>query len=131
MRKRLWDTREMRGNMHNLASQTRSAEHLARAKEMDEELEGLSTEFLGKIRQSVEYQNGVVDVHGLTKDEAIKIVEWKLQEGGRKRFRLITGKGNHSRNYQAVLRPALEKHFTSTGVSFTQVHDGVLSVIFP
>lgn len=55
-----------------------------------------------------------VDVHGLLVKEAIKIVEKKLGEvmkRGDESLRVIVGKGKHSKDGKAKLRPAILEHF--------------------
>lgn len=129
LRRELWEARETRMRMQQLANQTRKAAHIAQAREKDLELRRLSEFFLARMRQSQEYKGGCIDLHGLTKEEALKLVEWKLEDSGRRRFRVITGRGMHSHNGQAVLRPALEKYFRSEGISFSMYEDGIMSVI--
>ncbi|PXF46489.1 hypothetical protein BWQ96_03724 [Gracilariopsis chorda] len=129
LRHKLWEQRALLSNTTILASHTRKTEHRERAKQIDHNVKRLSETLLDLIRRSDEYRNGVIDLHGLTKEEAIQLVEWKLVDSARRRFRVITGKGIHSHREQAVLRPALEKHFRSKGISFTRYEDGVLSVI--
>lgn len=129
LRKQLWETRQARTRLQQLANQTRKANHIANAKDKDAELRHLSKYFLGRIRQSEEYRKGVIDLHGLTKEESLQLIEWKLAENGRRRFRVITGKGVHSHNGQAVLRPALEKFFHSRGISYSVQDDAVMSIL--
>lgn len=128
LRRQLWETREDRMRLQQLANQTRKPTHIALAKDKDAQLRHLSALFLERMRRSEEYRNGVIDLHGLTKEEAIQLIDWKLQDAGRRRFRVITGKGIHSQNGQAVLRPALEKYFRSKGISFSMYGDAVISV---
>lgn len=129
LRAELWETRVTRMRLQQLANQTRKATHMANAKAKDAELRRLSAFFLDRMRKSEEYKNGVIDLHGLTKEESLQLVEWKLQDSGGRRFRVITGKGIHSNNGQAVLRPALEKYFRGKGISVSACADGVLSVV--
>lgn len=129
LRRQLWETRQTRTRLHHLANQTRKASHVSLAKDKDAELRRLSELFLERMRRSEEYRGGVIDLHGLTKEESLQLVEWKLAENGRRRFRVITGKGRHSHNGQAVLRPALEKFFQSRGVSYSMQDDAVMSVL--
>lgn len=129
LRSELWETRETRMRLQQLANHTRKATHIASAKEKDAELRRLSAFFLDRMRRSEEYKNGIIDLHGLTKEESLQLVEWKLQDSGRRRFKAITGKGIHSHNGQAVLRPALEKYFRSNGISFSMCADGVMSIV--
>lgn len=129
LRAELWETRVTRMRMQHLANQTRKATHVANAKEKDSELRRLSAFFLDRMRKSEEYKNGIIDLHGLTKEESLQLVEWKLHDSGRRRFRVITGKGIHSHNGQAVLRPALEKYFRNNGISVSTCADAVLSVV--
>lgn len=129
LRRELWEIRAERGRLLNLAAQTRKTAHVAEARKKDDELNRLSACLLQRIRESDEYRDGQIDLHGLTKDEAIQLVEWKLGDGNGKRFRVVTGKGIHSQNGQAVLRPALEKFFRARGVSCSRIEEGVMSVI--
>lgn len=129
LRTELWETRVTRMRLQQLANHTRKATHIASAKEKDAELRRLSAFFLDRMRRSEEYKNGIIDLHGLTKEESLQLVEWKLQDSGRHRFKVITGKGMHSHNGQAVLRPALEKYFRTNGISFSMCADGVMSIV--
>ncbi|CAN8073060.1 unnamed protein product [Agarophyton chilense] len=129
LRHQLWEERTLLVKANVLACQTRKPVHHKRAKDIENNVKTLSAHFLDRLRQSEDYKNGLIDLHGLTKEEAIQLVEWKLLDSGRRRFRVITGKGIHSHNEQAVLRPALEKHFRTKGISFTRYEDGILSVI--
>lgn len=130
LRQQLWDARLSAMQANALASQTRKSNRISDARKKTDEMHRLSTYLLERIRHSEEYRNGCVDLHGLTKDEAIQLVEWKLidNNNARRRFRVITGKGNHSQNGQAVLRPALERYLRSRGITFTPSGDGILSV---
>lgn len=129
LRQQLWEARTAAMQANALANQTRKPNRISDARKKTDEMQRLSTYLLERIRHSEEYRNGCIDLHGLTKDEAIQLVEWKLDDSkGRRRFRVITGKGNHSQNGQSVLRPALERHLRSRGITFTQCGDGILSV---
>lgn len=127
-RQALWDTREYRQRLQILACQTRKPEHFIAVKEQDEKLHQLSQNYLQALRRSDDFRNGCLDVHGLTKEEAIQLVEWKLGETGNKRFRVITGRGTHSHLGQAVLKPALEKYLGLKGISCSHFEDGILTI---
>ena len=127
-RRELWEKREYRQRLQTLASQTRKPEHFIAVREQDERLHQLSQNYLQALRQSDDFRSGYLDVHGLTKEEAIQLVEWKLQETGSKRFRVITGRGTHSHLGQAVLKPALEKYLRLKGISCSPFEDGILTI---
>lgn len=129
LRQELWDVRQTRMRMQQLANQTRKPIHVTQAKNKDNELQRLSASFLARMRRSEEYRNGCIDLHGLTKEEALQLIVWKLEDSGSRRFRVITGRGTHSLNGQAVLRPALERYFRSKGISFSMVGDGIMNVV--
>ncbi|CDF35524.1 unnamed protein product [Chondrus crispus] len=129
LRAELWDTRVNRMQWQQLANQTRKPSHIANAKAQDAELQRLSTDLLHRMRKSEEYKKGVIDLHGLTKEEALQLVEWKLRDSGRRRFKLITGKGTHSHNGHAVLRPALERYFRTKGITVSVVGDDILQIV--
>lgn len=130
LRHQVWDLRTAAMRSNALANQTRKPSLIIDARKKNDELRRLSAYFLERIRQSREYRSGFIDLHGLTREEAIKVVGWKLAESGNQRFRLITGKGNNSLNGQAVLRPTLERYLTSRGVTFTSSYqDGIILVI--
>lgn len=128
MRQELWEKRATATHANALASQTRKPALMADARKKTDEMRKLSAYFLERIRQSPEYHDGQIDLHGLTKEEAIQLVDWKLQDSGRRRFKVITGKGNHSHKNLAILRPALERYLNSRGISFSMCGDGILSV---
>lgn len=129
LRCELWEKRKMLTRFNALASQTRQTKHINQARELSEELSKLSAYLLDRIQQSEEYRDGCLDLHGLTKDEAIELVCAKLNDGPKRRFRVITGKGIHSQNGQAVLRPALEKYLQRRGVKYSHYEQGIISVI--
>ncbi|RSH85876.1 uncharacterized protein EHS24_004060 [Apiotrichum porosum] len=55
--------------------------------------------------------HGTIDLHGLYVREAIERVESSISEGqrsGLQELRVITGKGIHSTNHQAKIKPAVE-----------------------
>lgn len=128
LRQQLWDARSERAHIQQLANSTRKPSHIAEAKQKDRQLKRLSAYLLERIRNSEQYRNDCIDLHGLTKDEAITLVDWKLEDACGRKFRIITGRGTHSHNGRAVLRPALEKHFRSLGISFSQYADGIMTV---
>lgn len=152
LRQQVWDKREVAFRANALAAQTRKPNLMADSRKKNDQLRKLSAYLLERIRATVEYQAGSIDLHGLTKDEAIQLVDWKLAESSssphhhysssihqdigaaanakvHRRFHVITGKGNNSVNGQAVLGPALERHLTAKGVSFSSCHDGIISVL--
>jgi DNA-nicking Smr family endonuclease len=54
--------------------------------------------------------NGTIDLHGLYVKEALDEVEKAISNGqrvGLDELRIITGKGNHSANKQAKIKPAV------------------------
>lgn len=126
-RERLWNTREEYSRLQTISSQTGNSVHADAASKKGAELTQLSEEYLAAIRASDSYRHGVIDLHGLTREEAIKLVQHILTERSSTKFRLITGRGSHSHGHRGVLGPALEKYFRDNGVAFTQ-SDGVLTV---
>jgi DNA-nicking Smr family endonuclease len=81
--------------------------------------------------------NQVVDLHGLTKSEAILVVENLIRErkrGERKHVRLIVGKGLNSLG-GAVIKPEVMKLLYMHSISFRHAKrdaggEGVLEVFF-
>lgn len=128
LRQKVWEKRIVALRINALAQQTRKPNIIADARKKTDELYELSAYFLERIRQSREYRSGCIDLHGLTRDESIQLVDWKLNEPNRQRFRLITGKGNNSLNGQAVLRPALERYLRGCRVTFSSCQDGIITV---
>lgn len=67
-----------------------------------------------------------IDLHGQHKVEAVKIVEERI-EAGRARnedhLHVIVGKGNHSINRVAVLKPAIEELCTQQGLEWRLEHN--------
>ncbi|KAF7315389.1 Smr domain-containing protein [Mycena indigotica] len=60
-----------------------------------------------------------VDVHGLFIPEAVKIVETALHEAlkaGRSEIKVIVGKGKHSKDGKAKLRPAIMEEMEKQGI---------------
>ncbi|KAL1405073.1 hypothetical protein Q8F55_008696 [Vanrija albida] len=56
--------------------------------------------------------HGTIDLHGLYVKEAIERVETAISDGqrsGAQEIRVITGKGIHSQNHQAKIKPAVEQ----------------------
>lgn len=54
---------------------------------------------------------GTIDLHGLYVKEAIEQTEKAIADGQRSgldELRVITGKGIHSKNHQAKIKPAVE-----------------------
>ncbi|KAI0358017.1 Smr-domain-containing protein [Trametes cingulata] len=67
---------------------------------------------------SISPNSEMIDLHGTTVAEAISIVRDYLAEHGTtnaKPLRVITGRGNHSRNGVGVLGPAVKNALTSEG----------------
>lgn len=128
LRQKVWEKRIIALRVNALAQQTRKPNIIADARKKTDEMYELSAYFLERIRQSREYRSGCIDLHGLTKDESIQLVDWKLSESNRHRFRLITGKGNNSLNGQAVLRPALERYLRGRRITFSSCQDGIITV---
>ena len=80
-----------------------------------------------------------IDLHGLTAHEAVTVVQaalarWRsspIPEGRSRRapLHIVTGRGIHSRNNMAVVRPAVVRFLTQQGVSFdTRLDPGILVV---
>lgn len=131
LRNQVWHARTSLNSLKLLANQTRNPTHIQNAKLQQQQLKTLSQTLLSRIRQSKHFHEGLIDLHGLTKEEALQLVVSKLQHPSKKRFRLITGKGIHSQNGHAVLKPALEKFFTTHHISYTHFEDGIISVVPP
>ncbi|MCO5566393.1 hypothetical protein L7F22_020070 [Adiantum nelumboides] len=78
---------------------------------------------------------GVLDLHGLFVKEAIEKVEERIalcKKLGQKELVVIVGKGNHSKNGKAILKPMVEKYMHEYGLSVTvgKPNDGCLYVEF-
>ncbi|KAI5074844.1 hypothetical protein GOP47_0010805 [Adiantum capillus-veneris] len=78
---------------------------------------------------------GELDLHGLFVKEAIEKVEQRIalcKEMGRKDLVVIVGKGNHSRDGNAILKPIVEKFIQKYSLSVTvgKPNDGCIYVEF-
>ena len=128
LRRDVWSKREELTQANNLSRKTGNKRNDSNVKRLRREVDTLSAHLLDRIRSSKEFRHGFFDLHGLTRKEAVEIVESKLNTSGDQPFQVITGKGLHSKNGIPVLIPALEKYLKSRGVKSTY-HDGVMSVI--
>jgi len=83
------------------------------AKEHQREMERLNAEASAWIfhENNLDSEPGEVDLHGLYVKEAIAHTDKSIAEArarGDKEIRLIVGKGNHSENHMAKIKPAIE-----------------------
>ncbi|KAJ6586869.1 hypothetical protein DFH09DRAFT_909931, partial [Mycena vulgaris] len=81
-------------------------------------------------------QDGVIDVHGLFIHEAIKKVKAALQTAildGRKHLHVIVGRGLHSHDGRAKLRPAIMSEMQKERIAcqIQPGNPGVLIVTIP
>ncbi|EJD02999.1 Smr-domain-containing protein [Fomitiporia mediterranea MF3/22] len=93
----------------------------AEAKELSNRAKGLKSEKERLDREAAEWifeQNnkgrepGEVDLHGLRAEEAVERTEEFIidcRKQGLSELRLIVGKGLHSQNHEAVLKPRIEE----------------------
>ncbi|XP_068224952.1 uncharacterized protein [Palaemon carinicauda] len=76
----------------------------------------------------------VVDLHKMTRSEAIRIVNEFLAEKVRRysRVRIITGKGLHSSDGEAKVKPAIKQLLQEKGLEYQEVSGGgCLEVTLP
>lgn len=146
LRNDVWKHRQRSHDLNILAAQTRKPAITAQAKRETLQMAALSDRLVHALEHTVEYQRGLpLDLHGLTRDEAIALVDRRIDKtmlqhssssssttthvAHTRRFTFITGKGHHSINGMPVLRPALERHLEKRRVPFTSsAEDGVVSM---
>ncbi|WOO86147.1 Smr domain-containing protein [Vanrija pseudolonga] len=93
----------------------------ARAKQLSEQgkqhqanqqrLDGQASDWIFRENNKTQ-PHGTIDLHGLYVKEAIERVESAIADGqrsGAQELRVITGKGIHSQNHQAKIKPAVEQ----------------------
>ena len=76
-------------------------------------------------------ENPIIDLHGFWPAEALAVLESTLlgpNDLAGTKLLVITGRGAHSRNHRAVVRPAVEKWLRDHGFSFRDVNGGSYEV---
>jgi Smr domain len=112
-------TRERECNQA-LYGRTRKSKFAQEAKRLDADVRQAWTKLLAAIRNSPSFRAGDVDMHGLTAEQAIEVVDAKLSEGGGVgKIRFITGRGNNSSGGRSILRPRVENHLSMLGIPYS------------
>jgi hypothetical protein len=103
-----------------LYGRTRNPKYAQEAKRLDADVRQAWSKLLAAMRKSPGFLAGEIDLHGLTADQAIEVVDAKLSErGGAGKIRFITGRGNNSSGGRSILRPRVENHLSILGIPYS------------
>lgn len=120
LREELYRQISERDSSQALFLRTRNQSHGQHAKRNKDAAERTWRELKACLCETEAFRSGTVDLHHLTADMAIELVDAKLGStppGARIVF--ITGRGNGSIGGRAVLLPRVQRHLTERGVSHT------------
>jgi Smr domain len=119
MKSRLATLVSQRDSNQGLYAKTMKNRYAQESKRLDADVRETWRELLSAICDSPGFRAGDVDLHGLTVEQALEVVEVKLSQRPAGRLRFITGRGNNSSGGKSVLRPRLENYFARLGVPCT------------
>jgi DNA-nicking Smr family endonuclease len=94
-----------------------------------------STYMYGKLNSSGHQEPGTVDLHGQSVQQAMGILQneiAKAQANHQSSLQVIVGKGNHSVNHIAHIKPAVEEYCQKSGYRWELEHnEGRIRIYFP
>jgi hypothetical protein len=119
MKSRLATLVSQRDSNQGLYAKTMKNRYAQESKRLDADVRVTWRELLSAICDSPGFRAGDVDLHGLTVEQALEVVDVKLSQRAPGRLRFITGRGNNSSGGMSVLRPRLENYLARLGVPCT------------
>lgn len=105
-----------RDRVWSLFRQTQKAQLSQQAKEYEARASEDWRNLVESMCTTAAFRDGVLDLHGFTVDEAIRLVDEMLLRKPSKRLRFITGRGNNSTGHTPVLRPAIVKYLDQLNI---------------
>lgn len=128
-RDRLANLTRARDNAQRLFNSTRQGRYENQVRKYNEQSKQAWNHLRHTICSTADFRNGTVDLHGLTSDQAIEIVDAKLAVTAVGKVHFVTGRGNNSAHRRAVLRPAVMEHLKYLGLTPHTEQDGGVVVV--